>query len=303
MQDIGLKMKGISGKYPAASLVLKMIGVICLFGWVIVLFSCGQAYSPEDFAAHLSPDSDSAPEYVFDSEALIGTAYSARLTPPQPFSNPANDYEYFFNYCQQVKGDISRGKDQTCPQILPGVKFHLVFYFFCGLIEAKRRVKPLYIYMRKLRILQQGVWYEISTLINNREQLFGEKRAREIFEQVFRETERRFTFGIQGLSFEGDLLRFYIRPEDGLRLPEIMKWMKQTFAQRYNRATGRTGHIWGDRYWSRILEGEPPGEPLEGEIGGRAGASANGDRPPRGKNEAAPGFPPISPRPAAPATG
>jgi hypothetical protein len=82
-----------------------------------------------------------------------------------------------------------------------------------------------------------------------------------------------------------------------------MKWMKQTFAQRYNRAMGRTGHIWGDRYWSRILEGEPPGEPPEGEIGRRAGASANGVRPLRGKNEAAPCFSPVSPRPTAPAPG
>jgi REP element-mobilizing transposase RayT len=143
------------------------------------------------------------------------------------------------------------------------------------------------------------VWYEISTQINNRELLFCVKKAREIFEQVFHETERRFTFEIQGLSFEGDLLKFYIRPEDGLELPEIMKWMKQTFAQRYNRAMGRTGHIWGDRYWSRILEGEPP----EAGIGGRTADSANGDRPPRGKNEAAPRFPPISPHPAAPAPG
>jgi REP element-mobilizing transposase RayT len=153
--------------------------------------------------------------------------------------------------------------------------------------------------MRKLRILQQGVWYEISTQINNREQLFGEKKAREIFEQVFHETELRFAFGIQGLSFEGDLLKFYIRPENGLELPDIMKWMKQTFAQRYNRAMGRTGHIWGDRYWSLILEGEPP----EAGTGGRAAGSANGDRPPRGKNEVASRFSPISPHPAAPAPG
>jgi hypothetical protein len=39
-----------------------------------------------------------------------------------------------------------------------------------------------------------------------------------------------------------------------------MKRLQQTFAQRYNRETGRTGHIWGDRYWSQILEGEPPEE-------------------------------------------
>jgi REP element-mobilizing transposase RayT len=143
------------------------------------------------------------------------------------------------------------------------------------------------------------VWYEISTQINNRELLFCVDTARKIFEQVFHETERRFVFKIQGLSFEGDLLRFYIRPENGLELPDIMKWMKQTFARRYNRATGRTGHIWGDRYWSRILEGEPPEEANAG----RAAGSAHGVRPPRGKNEAAPCFSPISPSPAAPAPG
>jgi REP element-mobilizing transposase RayT len=157
--------------------------------------------------------------------------------------------------------------------------------------------------MRKLRELKQGVWYEIHTQINNRELLFCVKKAREIFEQVFRETELRFTFEIQGLSFEGDLLKFYIRPENGLELPDIMKWLKQTFARRYNRWAGRTGHIWGDRYWSLILEGEPPGEPPEEATGGRAGASAHGVRLPKGKNGAAPRFSPVSPRQTAPAPG
>ncbi|MDR2052518.1 MAG: transposase [Treponema sp.] len=157
--------------------------------------------------------------------------------------------------------------------------------------------------MRKLRELKQGVWYEIRTQINNREPLFCEDTAREIFDQVFRETELRFVFEIRGRRLEGDLLTFYIRPEDGLQLPEIMKWMKQTFAQRYNRAMGRTGHIWGDRYWSEILAGDPPGEPPEGETGAPAVASNSGVRPSKGKNEGAPGFSPISPRPAAPAPG
>ncbi|MDR2052567.1 MAG: hypothetical protein LBP80_04055, partial [Treponema sp.] len=80
------------------------------------------------------------------------------------------------------------------------------------------------------------------------------------------------------------------------RLPEIMKWMKQTFAQRYNRWAGWTGHVWGDRYWSRILEGEPPEEPpSEDKTGGRAGTSSTGVRPPKEKNEGAPNFSPVSP--------
>jgi hypothetical protein len=41
-------------------------------------------------------------------------------------------------------------------------------------------------------------------------------------------------------------------------LPRIMQWMKQTFAVRFNVCAGRTGHIWGDRYRSRVVAGEPP---------------------------------------------
>jgi REP element-mobilizing transposase RayT len=154
--------------------------------------------------------------------------------------------------------------------------------------------------MRKLRILQQGVWYEIRTQINNRELLFRENKARAIFNRVFSETELRFVFEVRGLRLEGDELRFYIRPEDGLELPAIMKWLKQTFAERYNRETGRTGHIWGDRYWSRVMVGDP----LENEVhGGAAVAEKTGVRHPSGKNEGPPAFSPIPPSPPAPPPG
>ncbi|MDR3355885.1 MAG: transposase [Spirochaetaceae bacterium] len=115
-------------------------------------------------------------------------------------------------------------------------------------------------------MLKQGVWYEISTRVNNREPLFRGGRAPALFDRVFRETANRFVFAVRGLSLAGDRLAFYIRPADGFELPAIMKWLKRTFAIRYNRDNGRTGHLWGDRYRSRILEGEPPD-------GGEAGAA------------------------------
>jgi hypothetical protein len=78
-----------------------------------------------------------------------------------------------------------------------------------------------------------------------------------------------------------------------------MKWMKQTFAARYNRAEGRIGHIWGDRYWSRVVEGEPPeAERTDGEA-----ATDTGVRPHAGKNGGDPGFPLMSPLSTAPAPG
>jgi hypothetical protein len=100
-------------------------------------------------------------------------------------------------------------------------------------------------------------WYEIRTAVNNREALFQLPQALSVFSKVLDEAAHRFVFEIRGIRLADDLLTFYIRPANGFELPWIMKWIKQTFAVRYNLLSGRTGHIWGDRYWSAILEGEP----------------------------------------------
>jgi hypothetical protein len=118
-----------------------------------------------------------------------------------------------------------------------------------------------------------------------------------MFARVFHETTIRFVFTIRGLRLEDGMLRFYIRPQDGQELPAIMKWLKQTFAQRYNRQAGRSGHIWGDRYWSRIVEGEPPEDEVWEE------ALNTGVRPYGGRNEDHPSFPLMFPFPMAPAPG
>jgi REP element-mobilizing transposase RayT len=128
--------------------------------------------------------------------------------------------------------------------------------------------------MRHLRTLGQGVWYQVRTRVNNREPLFRCAKVLELFARVFHETMLRFSFEVRRLHFDDDWLTFYIKPEDGLELPEIMKRLKQVFAQRFNRMEGRIGHVWGDRYWSRILEGEPDEED-----------SADGDRPLRPEKE------------------
>jgi hypothetical protein len=99
----------------------------------------------------------------------------------------------------------------------------------------------------------------VRTAINNREPLFHDQwRAAALLLRVLREVKKMFSFEMRGFALEGEMLSFYIRPADGLLLPAIMQWLKQTFAVRFNRRDGRTGHIWGDRYWSEVLEGEPP---------------------------------------------
>jgi hypothetical protein len=112
--------------------------------------------------------------------------------------------------------------------------------------------------MRKIRLLAQGVWYEVRTSVNDTEPLFWSRPNQDLFRQGLYEVRQIYGFSLNGLRFSGPEVSFYIKPDDGLQLPEIMQWIKQTFAARFNVLDGRTGHIWGDRYWSEILPGEPP---------------------------------------------
>jgi hypothetical protein len=112
--------------------------------------------------------------------------------------------------------------------------------------------------MRQKRQLAEDVWYEVQTAVNISEPLFPLWWAAVLLYRVLREAKGRFKFEMRGLKIEGRALSFYIKPADGFELPKIMQWLKQTFSVRFNFRTGRTGHVWGDRYWSEILVGGPP---------------------------------------------
>jgi hypothetical protein len=61
-----------------------------------------------------------------------------------------------------------------------------------------------------------------------------------IFCRVLLDAKERFDFEMRGLVLSGALLSFYIKPADGFQLPEITRWMKQTFSVRFNIVTWRT---------------------------------------------------------------
>jgi hypothetical protein len=84
--------------------------------------------------------------------------------------------------------------------------------------------------------------------------------AETLFYHVLNDAKRRFKFEMRGLIFDEAWLSFYIKPANGLELPKIMQWVKQTFSFRFNVRTRRSGHLWGTRYESVIVDGDPPVE-------------------------------------------
>jgi hypothetical protein len=180
--------------------------------------------------------------------------------------------------------------------------FHVFLRFFALGIKQNRSTTPYIEYevykMRALRILAASVWYFVSTAVNNREPLFWVARERARFKRVLDEARALYEFEVRGLRFDGPTVSFCIKPADGLQLPEIMQWIKQTYACRYNVYDGRTGHIWGDRYGSVIVEGPPKDAeeyvfaPVVGEAASRrvrrAVKAGGGGVPPSGGSSAGP---------------
>jgi REP element-mobilizing transposase RayT len=112
--------------------------------------------------------------------------------------------------------------------------------------------------MRANRVLVADGWYWVSTDINNREGVFWSRKTVRLLRKVLREARGVYEFEIRGLRVEANRVSFYIKAANGFMLPAIMQWIKQTFAVRYNVGHGRTGHIWGERYWSVVLGCDPP---------------------------------------------
>jgi hypothetical protein len=74
--------------------------------------------------------------------------------------------------------------------------------------------------------------------------------------EVLCEVRKLYVFEVRGLPIEENRVPFYNNAANGFMLPIIMQLL--TFAARFNVRHGRIGHVWGERYWPRILDGEPP---------------------------------------------
>ncbi|MDR1095415.1 MAG: hypothetical protein LBL31_03405, partial [Spirochaetaceae bacterium] len=70
--------------------------------------------------------------------------------------------------------------------------------------------------------------------MNNREPLFWSSLERARFKRVLNEARKLRAFALYGLRFSGPAVSFFIKPDNGLQLPEIMQWIKQTYSVRYN---------------------------------------------------------------------
>lgn len=83
--------------------------------------------------------------------------------------------------------------------------------------------------------------------------LLEPEHAKLLFEKVLYRAKRKYSFSIEHFTIMNNHIHLIILPHENESLSRIMQWVLSVFALNYNRITGRSGHFWGERFFSLIL--------------------------------------------------
>jgi REP element-mobilizing transposase RayT len=109
--------------------------------------------------------------------------------------------------------------------------------------------------MRKPRQLCEGARYHVTARINRKEMILARASVRVLFLSTIVRAKRKYRFQIWNFCIMGNHIHFLIEPREGENLSAIMRWILGVFAMSYNHKCRITGHVWGERFHSRILDG------------------------------------------------
>lgn len=98
-----------------------------------------------------------------------------------------------------------------------------------------------------------GARYHVSSRVNNREMLLDNEFAKRLFETVLYRAKKRYSFSIENFVVMENHVHMIIYPQENESLSKIMQWVLSVYAIIYNRKMGRTGHFWGERFFSRVI--------------------------------------------------
>jgi REP element-mobilizing transposase RayT len=120
---------------------------------------------------------------------------------------------------------------------------------------ANDRTAPEEFMPRKPR--PKGEISHVGATTNNKEPHFDEcPIARPLLEDIIEKAKKKFDFLLINYCIMGNHVHLLIAPGEGECLSRIMQWILGCFAQEWNRRKNRSGHFWGGRFWSRVIEDE-----------------------------------------------
>ena len=109
--------------------------------------------------------------------------------------------------------------------------------------------------MQRIRILVPGATYHVTSRINGGDNRLRQKEIKNLYLEVIMWAKKRFPFELNNFSVMDNHIHLVIKPLRNASLSKIMQWISSVFAKRWNKLHHRSGHVWGERFFSRIIVG------------------------------------------------
>ena len=108
--------------------------------------------------------------------------------------------------------------------------------------------------VRKKRLLQEGAYYHVGARANRKDFILASPGTKELLSSVINQAAGKYDFTIDNFTIMENHFHLIIKPLGQENLSRIMQWILGVFAIRYNKIHGLSGHVWGDRFFSKIIQ-------------------------------------------------
>jgi len=108
--------------------------------------------------------------------------------------------------------------------------------------------------MGSKRVLIEGGTYHVTSRTNAKHPAFSEKLGRKIILLMLREAKEKFGFKLHNFCVMPNHFHLLITPETGTNLSKILHWIKISSSKAWNRTYNSSNHLWGARFYSRIIK-------------------------------------------------
>ncbi|MDR3303058.1 MAG: transposase [Treponema sp.] len=110
--------------------------------------------------------------------------------------------------------------------------------------------------MRSRRNLEDEATYHVTSKVDHDAKALEEAWVKNAFLELVKMAKKKFSFQLWNFTVMGNHIHFLIKPAKGVSLSKIMQWIKCNFAKKWNKAHNTKGHLWGERFFSRIIKDE-----------------------------------------------
>jgi putative transposase len=107
--------------------------------------------------------------------------------------------------------------------------------------------------MRKARKLQEGGRYHVVARTNRKALDLDSTAMKDLFLATVVRAKKKYDFRVENFCIMGNHFHMVIQPLNSASLSAIMRWIMSVFAMAWNRIHHQTGHLWGGRFFSRLI--------------------------------------------------